>query len=127
MRFFLSNSSIITKLKDMGYSYSAPTQSLKLPKAQMEAREKWAKESSLVNKSNAIYIDETTFYEGNVTHKKWVSASEEYSVKRTRANFKCNVFGLIHITAIFTFELFEGGFNSDKFLAKLKRNLKFIK
>ena len=28
----LSDSSIITKLKDMGYSYSAPTQSLKLPK-----------------------------------------------------------------------------------------------
>ena len=55
----LSDSSMITKLKDMGYSYSAPTQSLKLPKAQMEAREKWAKESSLVNRSNAIYIDET--------------------------------------------------------------------
>ena len=28
---------------------------------------------------------------------------------------------------IFTFELFEGGFNSDKFLEKLKSNLKFIK
>ena len=54
----------------MRYSYSAPTQSLKLPKAQMEAREKWAKESSLVNRSNAIYIDETAFYEGDVTHKK---------------------------------------------------------
>ena len=59
--------------------------------------------------------------------KKWISASEEYSVKRTRANFKCNVLGLIHITAILTFELFEGGFNSDKFLDILKRNLKFIK
>ena len=34
----LSDSSIITKLKDMGYSYSAPTQLLKLLKAQMEAR-----------------------------------------------------------------------------------------
>ena len=78
----LSDSSKITKLKDMGYSYSAPTQSLKLPKAQMEAREKWAKESSLVNRSNAIYIDETAFYEGDVTHKKWVFASEEYSVQK---------------------------------------------
>ena len=58
----LSDSSMIAKLKDMGYSYSAPTQSLKLPKAQMVAREKWAKESSLVNKSNAIYLDETAFY-----------------------------------------------------------------
>ena len=47
----LLDSSIITKLKDMGYSYSAQTQSLKLPKAQMEAWEKWAKESSLVNRS----------------------------------------------------------------------------
>ena len=28
---------------------------------------------------------------------------------------------------IFTFELFEGGFNSDKFLDILKRNMKFIK
>ena len=36
----LSDTSIITKLKDMGYSHSAPTQSLKLLKAQMEAREK---------------------------------------------------------------------------------------
>ena len=59
--------------------------------------------------------------------KKWVSASEEYSVKRTRANFKRNVFGLIHITAILIFELFEGGFNSYNFLVLLKRNLKFIK
>ena len=67
----LSDSSIITKLKDMGYSYSAPTQSLKLPKAQMEAREKWAKESSHENRSNEIYIDETAFYEGDVTHKNW--------------------------------------------------------
>ena len=67
------------------------------------------------------------FYWGDATHKKWVSASEEYSVKRTRANFKCNVFGLIHITTILTFELFEGGFNSDKFLDKLKRDSKFIK
>ena len=33
----LSDSSIIIKLKDMRYSYSAPTQSHKLPKAQMEA------------------------------------------------------------------------------------------
>ena len=52
--------------------------------------------------------------------KKCVFASEEYSVKRTRANFKCNVFGLIHITGILTFELFERGFNSDKFLDILK-------
>ena len=93
----------------------------------MEAREKWAKESSVVNWNNAIYIDEAAFYGGDVTHKKWISASEEYSVKRTRANFKCNVFGLIHITGVLTFELFEGGFNSDKFLDILKRNLKFIK
>ena len=57
----LSDSSIITKFKDMGYSYSAPTQSLKLPKAQMEF--------SLVNRSNAIYIDETAFYKGDVSHK----------------------------------------------------------
>ena len=35
----LSNSSIIKKLKDMEYSYSAPTLWLKLSKAQMEARE----------------------------------------------------------------------------------------
>ena len=56
-----------------------------------------------------------------------MSASEEYSAKWIRANFKCNVFGFIHITAILTFELFEGGFNSDKFLDILKRNLKFIK
>ena len=81
-KIVLSDSSMITKLKDMGYSYSAPTQSLKLPKAQMEAREKWAKESSLVNRSNEIYIDETAFYEGDVTHKKWVFASEEYSVQK---------------------------------------------
>ena len=66
----LSDSSIITKLKDIGYSYSAPTQSLKRPKAQMEAREKWTKEFSLVNRSNAIYIDETAFYEGDAPHKK---------------------------------------------------------
>ena len=66
----LSDSSIITKLKDMGYLYSALTQSLKLLKVQMEARLKWAKESSFVNRSNAIYIDETAFYEGDVTHKK---------------------------------------------------------
>ena len=37
------------------------------------------------------------------------------------------MFGLIHITGILTFEFFEGGFNSDKFLDILKRNLKFIK
>ena len=56
-----------------------------------------------------------------------MSASEEYSVERTRANFKCDVFCLIHITRILTFELFEWGFNSYKFLDILKRNLKFIK
>ena len=93
----------------------------------METRENFEKMFSVVNWNNAIYIDEAAFYGGDVTHKKWVSASEEYSVKRTRANFKCNVFGLIHITGILTFELFEGGFNSDKFLDMLKRNLKFIK
>ena len=37
------------------------------------------------------------------------------------------MFGLIHITAILIFELFEGGFNSYNFLVLLKRNLKFIK
>ena len=37
------------------------------------------------------------------------------------------MFGLIHITGILTFELFEGDFNSDKFLDILERNLKFIK
>ena len=46
--------------------------------------------------------------------------------KRTRAIYKFNVFDLIHITAILTFELFEGGFSSHKFLDILKRNLKFI-
>ena len=56
-----------------------------------------------------------------------MSAREEYLVKRTRANFKCNVFGLIRITPILTFELIEAGFNIDKFLDILKRNLKFIK
>ena len=111
----------------MGYSYSAPTSWLKLSKAQMEAKEKWAKESSLVNWNNAIYIDEAAFFRGDVANKKWVSASEEYSVKNTRASFKCNVFGLNHITGILTFELFEGDFNSDKFLDILKRNLKYIK
>ena len=123
----LSDSSITKKLKDMGYSYLAPTPWLKLSKSQIEAREKCAKESSVVNWNNAIYIDEAEFYGGDVTHKKWVSASEEYSVKRTRAKFKCNVFSLINITGILTFELFEGGFNNDKFLDILIRNLKFIK
>ena len=93
----------------------------------MEAREKWAKESSVVNRKNAIYIDEAAFYEGDVTHKKCVSSSEEYLVKRTRAKFKYNVFGLIHITGILTFDLFEGGFNSNKVLGISKRNLKLIK
>ena len=50
-----------------------------------------------------------------------------FSQKKTRANFKCNVFDLIHITWILTFKSFEGGFNSHKFLDILKRNLKFIK
>ena len=126
-KIVLSDSSITKKLKDMGYSYLAPTPWLKLSKSQIEAREKWAKESSVVNWNNAIYIDEAAFYGGDDTHKKWVSASEEYSVKRTRANFKCNVFSLINITGILTFELFEGGFNNDKFLDILIRNLKFIK
>ena len=54
----------------MRYSYSAPTQSLKLPKAQMEAREILAKESSLVNWNNATYIDEAAFYGGDIAHKK---------------------------------------------------------
>ena len=58
----LSDSSITKKLKDMGYSYSAPTPWLKLSKYQMEAREKWAKKSSVVNWNNAIYIDEAAFY-----------------------------------------------------------------
>ena len=80
-KIVLSDSSITKILKGMGCSHSAPTPWLKLSKAQMEAREKWAKESSLVNWNNAIYINETTFYGGNVTHKKWVSASEEYSQK----------------------------------------------
>ena len=35
----------------------------------MEAREKWVKESSVVNWDNAIYIDEAAFYGGDVTHK----------------------------------------------------------
>ena len=35
----------------------------------MEAREKLAKESSLVNWSNAIYINEAAFYGGDITHK----------------------------------------------------------
>ena len=53
----------------MGYSYSAPTPRLKLSKAQMEAREKWTKESSLVYWNNPIYIDEAAFYGGDVAHK----------------------------------------------------------
>ena len=36
----LSDSSIITKLKDMRYSYSAPTQSLKLQKSSDESHRK---------------------------------------------------------------------------------------
>ena len=126
-KIVLSDSSITKKLKDMGYSYSAPTPWLKFSKAQMEVREKWAKDSSVVNWNNAIYIDEAAFYGGDFTHKKYVSASEEYSVKRARSNFKCKVFYSIYITGILTFEFFEGGFNSDKFLDILKRNLKFIK
>ena len=35
----------------------------------MEAREKLANKSSLVNWSNAIYIDEAEFYGGDFTHK----------------------------------------------------------
>ena len=73
------------------------------------------------------FIYEAAFYGGDVTHKKWVAASEEYSVKRTTANFKCSEYDLIQITIILTFELFEGGFNSYNFLDILKRNLKFIK
>ena len=119
-KIVLSDSSITKNLKDMEYSYSAPTPWLKFSKSRKEAREKWAKESSVVNWNNAIYIDEAAFFGRDVTHKKWVSSSEEYLVKRTRANFKCNVFSLIHITGILTFELFEGGFNSDKFLDILK-------
>ena len=61
-------------------------------------------------------IYEAAFYGGNVTHQKWVAASEEYSVKRARANFKCNVIWLIRITGILTFKLFEGGFNRVKLL-----------
>ena len=84
-------------------------------KSSDESQRKWAKEFSIANWNNAIYINEAAFYGGDVTHKKWVSVSEEYSVKRARAYFKCNVFGLIHIMAILTIELFEGGFNSHKF------------
>ena len=65
----LSDSSITKKLKDKGYLYSAPTQWLKLSKAQMEPGEKWMKDSSLVNWNNAIYIDEKVFYGRDVTHK----------------------------------------------------------
>ena len=39
--------------------------------------------------------------------KKMGSASEEYLVKKTRVNFKCNDLGLIHITAILAFKLFD--------------------
>ena len=74
----LSDSSIITKLKDMRNSYSAQTQTFKSSDG---SQRKWAKESSLVNRSNVIYIDETAFYEGDVTHKKWVSASEDIQLK----------------------------------------------
>ena len=35
--------------------------------------------------------------------------------------------GFIHITGILTFTLFEGDFNNDKTIDKLKRELKFIK
>ena len=35
----------------------------------MEAREKWAKESSVVNWNNAIYIDEAAFYGGDLLTK----------------------------------------------------------
>ena len=61
-KIVLSDSSIIKKLKDMGYSYSAPTPWFKLSKVQMEAREKLVKDSSVVNWNNAIYTDEAAFY-----------------------------------------------------------------
>ena len=48
------------------FSSNSVTQTFKV---QMEAREKWVKESSVVNLNNAIYIDEAAFYEGDVTHK----------------------------------------------------------
>ena len=37
------------------------------------------------------------------------------------------IIGFIHITGILTFELFEGYFNNNKIIDKLKRELKFIK
>ena len=122
----LSDSSItkIWKIWDIRMQIQQMTQTFKSSDG---GQRKWTKESSLANWNNAIYSDEAAFYRGDVTHKKWVSVSEEHSAKITRAKFKCNVFGWIHITGILTFELFEGGFNSDKFLDILKRNLKFIK
>ena len=111
----LSDSSItkIWKIWDIRMQIQLMTQAFKSSDG---SQRKWTKESSLANWNNAIYIDEVAFYGGDVTHKKWVSVSEEYSVKITRAKFKCNVFGWIHITGISTFELSEGDFNSNKFL-----------
>ena len=53
----------------MWYSYSVPTCSFKLSKVQLESREKWMKESSLVNWNNLIYLDQAAFYKRDVTHK----------------------------------------------------------
>ena len=47
-----------------------------------------------------------------------MAAREEYSKNKTKASFKCNVFGLIHNMGILTFELFEGGFIVISFIYK---------
>ena len=80
-KIVLSDSSITKKLKDMGYSYSALTPWLKLSKSQMEAREKWAKESSVVNWNNAVYIDEAAFYGGDFTQKMGICKWRVFSQK----------------------------------------------
>ena len=99
----------------MGYSYSASNCVTEVFKSSDRNKRKWSKESSLLNWNNAIYLDEAAFLGWDVTYKNWVAASEKYSAKRTKAKFKCNSFRLINITGILTFELFKGGFNSDKF------------
>ena len=56
------------------------------------------------------------------------AVSEKYSVKKKQEqNLIAIIIGFIHITGILTFGLFEGDFNNDKIIDKLKRELKFIK
>ena len=54
-------------MRDIRYSYSLQLHNLNISKSQLEVRDKWAKEFSLVNWNNAIYFVQAGFFGGNVT------------------------------------------------------------